>query len=359
MFLAIKEMRYAKLRYGLIIGIMVLIAYVVMMLSGLATGLAQEFSQAIEDWHVSHVVLSEDANKTLAASHLSQSDIDKIEAKQTAQLGVYSGAITKGKQKININVFGTDHDAFILPKIVKGKMYQDVNEIIISQNLADKGYKIGDKVKIGNGDQKLKVVGIVPVTYYVATPVIYTSLETWQELKATNLNMSGKAVQQPVNLVAIKDKKVKITQPKKNKLQKLTAQQFIEAIPGYTEQKLTLDAMIYFLFIVVAAIVGIFMYVITIQKTAIFGVMKAQGISSGFIARSILAQSFLVGVIGVILAVVLAYLTSLVLPAAMPFAIEGTQWLIYSVILVIVAMLGGLFSVRAVNKVDPIRAIGG
>ncbi len=39
MFLAIKEMRYSKLRYGLIVGIMFLIAYVVFILSGLATGL--------------------------------------------------------------------------------------------------------------------------------------------------------------------------------------------------------------------------------------------------------------------------------------------------------------------------------
>lgn len=46
MFLAMKEMKYAKLRYGLIIGIMFLIAYVVFMLSGLASGLAEEFKKS-------------------------------------------------------------------------------------------------------------------------------------------------------------------------------------------------------------------------------------------------------------------------------------------------------------------------
>ncbi len=45
MFLAIKEIRYSKLRYGLIIGIMFLIAYVVFMLSGLANGLSEEFKK--------------------------------------------------------------------------------------------------------------------------------------------------------------------------------------------------------------------------------------------------------------------------------------------------------------------------
>lgn len=50
MFLAWKEIRYAKLRYGLIVGIMILVAYVVFMLSGLANGLADGNRTAIDDW---------------------------------------------------------------------------------------------------------------------------------------------------------------------------------------------------------------------------------------------------------------------------------------------------------------------
>ncbi|MDN6942905.1 ABC transporter permease, partial [Klebsiella pneumoniae] len=114
-----------------------------------------------------------------------------------------------------------------------------------------------------------------------------------------------------------------------------------------------------FLFLVVAAVVGIFMYVMTLQKTAIFGVMKAQGIKNFFIAKSLVAQSFIVGVVGVLLALLFAYLTSLILPSAMPFAVFWSQWLLYSGILIIVAMLGGLFSIRSITKVDPITAIGG
>lgn len=50
MFLAWKEIRYAKLRYGLIVGIMILVGYVVFMLSGLANGLADGNRTAIDDW---------------------------------------------------------------------------------------------------------------------------------------------------------------------------------------------------------------------------------------------------------------------------------------------------------------------
>lgn len=68
MFLAWKEMRYAKLRYALIIGIMILVAYVVFMLSGLASGLANGHKKAISDWGSSTIVLSADSNKVASAS---------------------------------------------------------------------------------------------------------------------------------------------------------------------------------------------------------------------------------------------------------------------------------------------------
>ena len=357
MFLAIKEIRYSKLRYGLIVGIMFLIAYVVFMLSGLANGLSEEFKKAIDDWDAQEIVLSEDANQVFAASQLTRGDLKYIEEGEKAPIGLYSGAI-KGKNKENVTVFGTTKEAFLLPKLTKGHEFKTKNEIIISQNLADSGYKIGDTIKIGSYDDPLTIVGIFPETYYTVSPVIYASLDTWTSLKYGQQPFASEE-EQPINGIVIKDS-AKISKEKASKgLQLLTIGTFIESIPGYSAQNMTLNAMIYFLFLVVAAVVGIFMYVMTLQKTAIFGVMKAQGIKNFFIAKSLVAQSFIVGVVGVLLALLFAYLASLILPSAMPFAVFWSQWLLYSGILIIVAMLGGLFSIRTITKVDPITAIGG
>ena len=357
MFLAIKEMRYAKLRYGLIIGIMFLIAYVVFMLSGLASGLAEEFKKAIDDWGAQEIVLSEDANQVFAASQLTRGDLQYVDVKEKAPIGLYSGAV-KGKNKENVTVFGTTNDSFLLPKLTKGQIFTKENEIIISQNLAEDTYKVGDKLKIGSYDQALTIVGIFPETYYTVSPVIYTNLATWTHLKFGDQPFASES-QMPINAIVTKGKAT-INQAAASKtLQKLAIPEFIDSLPGYSAQNMTLNAMVYFLFLVVAAVVGIFMYVITLQKTAIFGVMKAQGIRNAFIAKSLIAQSFIVGGIGVFLAVVFAYLTSLILPSAMPFAIFWNQWLLYSGVLIVVAMLGGIFSVRTIAKVDPITAIGG
>lgn len=355
MFLAWKEIRYAKLRYGLIVGIMILVAYVVFMLSGLANGLADGNRTAIDDWGASAIILSEDSNKIANASQLQAKDTDRVTAKEKAGIGIYSTAVEKksGGDKTNVSIFGTDSDAFVVPKVLDGRLYKNTNEAIVSENLLSEGYKLHQEIKVN--DQTVKIVGVTKETTYTLAPVVYLSPSMFKTLKYGYQPMES----EPISLIATKGTTSIDTKEGQTKLDKMTPETFIENIPGYTPEKLTLNTMIYFLFVVVAAIIGIFMYVITLQKTAIFGVMKAQGVATSYLVRSLLAQAFLVGVLGVAAAVGLSVLTSLVLPSAMPFAVHWEEWALYSGILVAVAMVGGLFSMRTVTKVDPVTAIGG
>lgn len=334
---------------------MLLVAYVVFMLSGLANGLADGNRTAIDDWKASAIILSEDSNKIANASQLQKSDTDRVTAKEKAGVGIYSTAIEKksGGEKTNVSIFGTANDSFIVPKIIKGRLYKNNNEAIVSENLLSEGYKLNQRIKVN--DQTLKIVGVTKETTYTLAPVIYLNTSTFKTLKY-GAQPTGN---DPINLIATKGKTGIDNQEGQTKLEKMTPETFIENIPGYTPEKLTLNTMIYFLFVVVTAIIGIFMYVITLQKTSIFGVMKAQGVSTSYLVRSILAQAFLVGVIGVGVAVGLSVLTSFVLPSAMPFAVHWKEWALYSVILLLVTMLGGLFSMRTVTKVAPVTAIGG
>lgn len=359
MFLALKEMNYSKLKHTLIVGIIVLISYAVFMLSGLANGLANEFKQAIVDWNSETIVLSGDSNKNLAASQLSLKNLKDVSTDSSkAPLSIYSGAVDSQKEKLNVTLFGTTSNAFLLPKLTKGNIFKQKNEIIISQNLADKGFSIGEKIKIGSDDMSMKVVGIFPETFYTVTPVIYASVEDTAKIKYGK-DFSIKPEELSVNAIVTKKNVTSINKDSKPQLKHLTTVDFIENLPGYSAQNLTLSAMIYFLFFIVTAIIGIFMYVMTLQKTSIFGVMKAQGISNSFIIQSIINQSFMIGLLGIAIGFSLAYGTSFILPDAMPFNVAMTLWLIYSLILLVVTILGSLFSIGTVTKVDPMKAIGG
>lgn len=363
MFLGLEEMKYFKLRYTLVIGVIVLVAYVAFMLSGLANGLAQGVRQGVDHWDATSIILSDDANKSLNASSLVLADVDQVEAKVKEPIGQYAGAINKVGEnkeadKINISLFGVAEDSSIKPELIEGRYFKNAGEIIIPQNLVDKGIKLGDSVKIGKLDKSLKVVGVTKQNSFSIVPLIYTSLDQWQELKFGKIITGDQA---PINGIVIRSTATDdvVFKEKDNQLAKYEIEEFIQKLPGYSEQNLTLNAMIYFLFVITAAIIGIFIYVMTLQKTSLFGVMKAQGVSNGYIIKSIISQTFILGVIGVLVGVVLTLLTNLVLPSAMPFELDSTNLVIYSIVLIIVAVLGGVFSIRTVTHVDPMKAIGG
>ena len=116
--------------------------------------------------------------------------------------------------------------------------------------------------------------------------------------------------------------------------------------------------MIIFLILITAFVLGIFIYVLTIQKTSMFGVMKAQGISNGYIGASVIIQTLLLVGFGIIIGLGLTALSGIFLADIIPFAVNVLFYAVITAAFIIFALLGALFSVNAVLKIDPLEAIG-
>jgi len=73
MFLALKELKHGKLRFTMIGLIIILIAWLVFILSGLGNGLSTLSAATIKNWEAEHVVYENGAGATFSKSLLSQS----------------------------------------------------------------------------------------------------------------------------------------------------------------------------------------------------------------------------------------------------------------------------------------------
>lgn len=78
MFLAINELLKEKSRFMLIGFVIVLVSYLVFFLTALAYGLATSYTQGIDKWGASGIVLEESASNTLARSLLYESDYSRL-----------------------------------------------------------------------------------------------------------------------------------------------------------------------------------------------------------------------------------------------------------------------------------------
>ncbi|BFL66538.1 ABC-type antimicrobial peptide transport system permease subunit [Staphylococcus capitis] len=132
---------------------------------------------------------------------------------------------------------------------------------------------------------------------------------------------------------------------------------FIEDLPGYKPQNLTMNFMITFLFIISATVIGVFLYVITLQKKNLFGVLKAQGFTNGYLMKMVLSQTFILALIGTLIGLVLTILTGFVLPEAVPVEFNIVTLIVFGVVLILTSLIGSLFSVLSIRKIDPLKAI--
>lgn len=116
--------------------------------------------------------------------------------------------------------------------------------------------------------------------------------------------------------------------------------------------------IVVFLFIISAFVSTVFFYVITLQKTNQFGILKAIGSKTAYIAKSIIIQVTLITLIGVVFSSLFVYGITNVLPEGMPFRTSPALVLGTAILFLVLNLLGSLLSVYKVAKVDALEAIG-
>lgn len=362
MFLAWKEIKHSKTRFALIIGIVVLVSYLVSFLTGLAYGLAQENRTAVDKWDADGIVLTNESNLNLNSSMFEVEEQDLVTSDEKAILGVSSNIVRidgseDTEDNINVTIFGIESDEFLNPDIVEGDTFEEdtvVADISLSE---EEGLQVGDMLKLSGQNRTVKIAGFTDGAKFSVTPVLYTTVETFQKIKY-DVDTIEENQEFPINGIVVRSEgNIETVSIDSDDLEVYSTSEFINKLPGYNAQVLTFGLMIGFLVLIAALVIGIFIYVLTLQKASMLGVMKAQGISSGYIAKSVIAQTFLLALIGVLIGFGLTILTGFFLPSAVPYQNNYLFLVATMVSLIVFALLGAVFSVRTVVKIDPLEAI--
>ncbi|HCU7007160.1 TPA: FtsX-like permease family protein [Staphylococcus aureus] len=349
MFLAWNEIRRKKLKFGLIIGVLTMISYLLFLLSGLANGLINMNKEGIDKWQADAIVLNKDANQTVQQSVFNKKDIENKYKKQ-ATLKQTGEIVSNGHQKDNVLVFGVEKSSFLVPSLIEGHKATKDNEVLADETLKNKGFKIGDTLSLSQSDEKLHIAGFTESAKYNASPVIFTN-------DATIAKINPRLTGDKINAVVVRDtnwKDKKLNQ----ELEAVSINDFIENLPGYKPQNLTLNFMISFLFVISATVIGIFLYVMTLQKTSLFGILKAQGFTNGYLANVVISQTLILALFGTAFGLLLTGVTGAFLPDAVPVKFDVLTLLVFAIVLMIVSVLGSLFSILTIRKIDPLKAIG-
>lgn len=372
MFLAIREMRHSPARFVLITAVIVLVSYLVYFLTALAYGLASSYTAAISQWDAAGIVLSSDSNKNAISSHLTDAQVEQVMAgaggdDNAASLYVIPTVVTVGEgkratdpsdeegEKVNAFLFGVDFSSFLAPHLADGAAPSGELELVVDDGLAAQGLGVGEQLRLPGVPHTWHISGVSTPSSFQASPVLFISQQAFTAHSRPDNPI-------PVEAVVVTDAGFNALRGHsqmlaENDLELVTIDEFIDNMPGYRAQVLTFSLMIGSLIGILALVLGIFVYVLTMQKKQIFGIMKAQGIPTAYIVRSGVAQTLTLTVIGVGIGLLAALATGAALGDKIPFAVNPLFFGAVSLAFLIFTTLGGLASIRSITKIDPIEAM--
>lgn len=355
MFLAIHELLKEKVRFLLITTVIVLVSYLTFFLTGLAHGLATSYTQGMGKWNASGIILQKDANNNIARSLLIESDYDSIVGEDTALLGVGSATIEQDRAD-DVALFGIAMDRFLSPNITEGRAVTQANEVVVSDELQASGVALGQSIRFKGSSSDYKVVGFTDQATFQTAPIVYMQLDTWRTVASEIAGMTSMRHDTTVSAVVTKNANTPAYNTDRMSWQSI--RDFSFQLPGYNAQVLTFGLMIGFLIVIASFVLAIFMYVLTLQKKSVFGVLKAEGIPNSYIARSVMLQVVILSAIGLTTGLLLTLASGLLLGTKVPFLVNPLFFGVIVLLFLLCAGIGGVASVRTVTKIDPVEAIG-
>jgi putative ABC transport system permease protein len=364
-FLALRDIRFAKGRFLLMGTVVALMTLLLVMLSGLTAGLGNQSVSAIRQ-------LGSDANAVVFGSAASNSPAASFTESQISQEQLHAWQQAPGVERAeafgvsqsrlsatgstNVAVFGVVPGGALAPAPVTD------TSLVLSRTAAeDLGVQGGDTVQLAGRD--LEVSDVVDDQWYSHTPVVWTSLAKWQQV--THINDAGAAGGPIATAVAAQLSDGDPSGPAAtaaNEAAGTTTTSVtgaFQALGSYKSENGSLMLMQGFLYGISALVIVAFLTVWTIQRTRDIAVLKAMGGSDAYLLRDALTQALVVLAAGAAVGGGAGMLGGAFASQAAPFLLSPASTLLPIAGIVALGMAGAVLAVRRVTRVDPLTALGG
>lgn len=367
MFLALKEIRRAKARFGLLIAAVALLMFLILIQQALQSGLITSFIGAIERQTAPVLVYSVDGQRTLQGSVITP----PLEAAIAGAPGVAeTGRIGQGTFTVTIGD-GDQSDAALIgyekpglggpDELSSGRMPAAAGEAVGSAG----DFELGDRVAVvaGSSGPTLQVVGLAKDAQIQVTPTLFTS---WDDYVAATRAVNPDATTVLPSVIGARpadgvtdDELVLSINDASDQADALTRTEAAAETPGVADVQRSFDVIFLLFALVVPLVTGLFFLIITLQKARALTLLRAIGAPSGVLVRSLLVQVVIVIGGGVLLGTLLFAPLSQATLGSLALSFDPAVVLLWGGLLLGLGLLSAVAAARRVLAIDPVEATTG
>ncbi|MEU5688370.1 ABC transporter permease [Streptomyces venezuelae] len=360
MFVAWRDLKFAKGRFALMGTVIVLITLLVGLLSGLTAGLGRQNTSAITGLPADRIAFSAPGS----GEELSYADSTVTErqwqrwaeapgVRGAEPLGITTTRASAGSTSAGVSAFGVRPGSGLAPD---GDELDD-RTAVLSADAADAlGVAAGDTIDLVG--QRLTVAAVSGDASFSHTPVVWTSLRTWQRA-APPTGGDGRGPTATVIALSTTSGSDLDATDRAAGTRTVAKDESLSAIGSYTSENGSLQLMRGFLFAISALVIGAFFTVWTIQRGGDIAVLKALGASTATLLRDALGQAVVLLTGGTVIGTgIAAGIGALVADSTVPFVLTPATVVVPAAVMVALGALGAVLSVRRITSVDPLTALG-
>lgn len=353
MFVALRDLRFARGRFLLIGAVVSLITVLVGFLSGLTGGLAIQNVSAVLALPADRIVFSAptagETGVSFADSAVTEqqaadwADVDGV--RDVKPVGISQTGGEAGDTRAAIAVFGVEPGFDATAPSADGRLG-------LSDPAAEAlGVTAGDEVTIAGTAYTVETVG--GDGWYSHTPVVQMTLRDWQASSAATGDPDAYATVLAVNGNPEWDAAADATGTvAESPLGSLTA------LSAFRSEIGSLLLMVAMLFGISGLVIGAFFTVWTMQRKGDIAVLKALGASTGSLVRDALGQALIVLLFGIGIGLGLVALLGALAGGSLPFLLSPITTILPGAIMIVLGLAGAAFALRSVTSADPLTALG-
>lgn len=349
MFVAIRDLRFAKGRFALMGAVVTLITLLVVLLSGLTAGLGQGNTSAITGLNADHLVFSAPvAGQKLSFTDSSlspqvQAEWAKVPGVDRADpISIAMSRISSGNRTTGVAVFAVTAGSALAPQVAAGQV------VLTSKAAAALDVAAGDRIELAG--RAVIVAAVTGSGEFSHAPLVWASMTDRPDTGQPSGTASVIAVHTTGADLAHADRHWgTIT---------VTPADSLSAIGSYTSENGSLQLMRLLLFAISALVIGAFFTVWTVQRSGEIAILKAVGASTGYLLKDALGQALILLILGTTAGTLLAAGIGALAGSAVPFVLSLTTLLFPAAVMILLGLAGAAVSLRRVTTIDPLAALG-
>ena len=353
MFVALRDLRFARGRFVLIGSVVALITVLVGFLSGLTGGLAIQNISAVLSISADRIVFSaptvEDSATSFSDSSITaQQAVDwaATDAVATVEpIGISQTRAEAGDTRAAIAIFGVQPGFDSTAPSSDGLLGLSVPAAEALNVMA------GDEVTIAG--TSYTVESVAGDAWYSHTPVVQMTLSDWQLYSAATGNPDAYAT-----VLAVTGTPDWPAADTANATIASGTLASLTALSAFRSEIGSLLLMVVMLFGISGLVIGAFFTVWTMQRAGDIAVLKALGASTASLIRDALGQALIVLILGIGIGVGLVAILGTLAGTALPFLLSPITTLLPGAIMIALGLAGAAFALRTVTSADPLTALG-